>query len=34
MREIYKNEGFLGFWKGLYSPLIARTPISASLFVS
>ena len=32
--DIYRNEGMNGFFKGVLSPITARVPISASLFLA
>lgn len=34
LKDIYRVEGATGFFKGVWSPIVARTPISACLFVS
>ena len=32
--QIYRHEGLRGFFKGVMSPLAARTPVSSSLYFS
>ena len=34
VRDIYRFEGFLGFYKGVISPMVGRTPIAATLYSS
>ncbi|MFN9958796.1 MAG: MC/SLC25 family protein [bacterium] len=34
IRLIYVNEGLRGFYKGIMSPLVSRTPISSALYFS
>jgi hypothetical protein len=32
--DMYRVEGLRGFWKGVTSPVVARSPISAILFTA